>query len=184
MAEPCSISDQANSLCDLPSYLETRWYAIRTRYRFEQKVTDQLRSKGMETYLPLLEETHRWSDRRKAIRTPLFSGYTFAHLQLSAGSRLELVRTEGVLGLITFGPVAVPVPDHQIAEIQAVLSRGVRCSLHAFLQRGQRVRIRGGCLDGIEGILEQKDGEQLVISIEAIQRSIAIRIEGYRLELI
>jgi hypothetical protein len=49
---------------------------------------------------------------------------------------------------------------------------------------GRRVRIRGGCLDGLEGILEQNQEKSLVISIESIQRSVAIKIEGYELELI
>jgi hypothetical protein len=52
------------------------------------------------------------------------------------------------------------------------------------LKVGQAVRIRGGCLDGIEGILEQSGDRNLVISIASIQRSISIAIEGYELELI
>jgi hypothetical protein len=56
--------------------------------------------------------------------------------------------------------------------------------LSPFLTAGQRVRIRGGCLDGLEGILKENDASHLVISIESIQRSVAVQIEGYELELI
>jgi len=50
---------------------------------------------------------------------------------------------------------------------------------------GQRVRIRGGCLNGVEGILAAKNSDQsLVVSIELIQRSVAVRIDGYDVELI
>ena len=57
------------------------------------------------------------------------------------------------------------------------------CIVHPFLKIGQRVRIRGGALDGMEGILSsfQKD-RYVVVSIDAIQRSLAVRIEGYDLE--
>jgi len=161
-----------------------QWYAIRTRYRFERKVATQLQHKGLETFLPLLEEIHRWSDRQRAISIPLFSGYAFVHLELSSARRLELLRTEGVIGLITFGAAATPVPAKQIADLQWLLSKKVPCSLHPFLKVGQKVRIRGGCLDGLEGILEQSGEKNLVISIESIERSVAIRIEGYELELI
>jgi hypothetical protein len=48
------------------------------------------------------------------------------------------------------------------------------------LKIGQRVRIRGGSLDGVEGILTRFNGESgLVISIDGISRSLALRIEGY-----
>jgi transcription antitermination factor NusG len=161
-----------------------QWYSIQTRYRFERKVTTQLQHKGLQTFLPLLEEFHRWSDRRQPIYVPLFSGYTFARFELSGGLRMELLHTEGVLGLISFRGEAIPIPAKQIDDLQKLLSEKVPCLLHAFLKVGQRVRIRGGCLDGLEGILEQRGEKNLVISIESIQRSIAITIEGYELEMI
>ena len=65
-----------------------------------------------------------------------------------------------------------------------LLSQKVPCALHAFLKIGQQVRIRGGCLDGLVGILEQSGQKNLIISIESIQRSVAIKIEGYELELV
>jgi transcription antitermination factor NusG len=161
-----------------------QWYSVQTRYRFERKVTAQLQHKGLQTFLPLLEEFHRWSDRRQPIYVPLFSGYTFARFELSAAVRTELLHTEGVLGLISFRGEATPIPAKQIDDLQKLLSEKAPCSLHAFLKVGQRVRIRGGCLDGLEGILEQSGDQNLVISIESIQRAVAITIEGYELEMI
>jgi transcription antitermination factor NusG len=98
--------------------------------------------------------------------------------------RMELLHTEGVIGLISFGGEAIPIPAKQIDDLQKLLSQKVPCSLHAFLKAGQHVRIRGGCLDGLEGILEQQGDKNLVISIESIQRAVALTIEGYELEMI
>jgi len=51
---------------------------------------------------------------------------------------------------------------------------------HPYLRVGQRVRVRGGSLDGVEGILVAQDEKRnLVISVEPIQRSLSVRIEGY-----
>ena len=168
-----------------PQTLEAaQWYAILTRYRFEKKVIAHLANKGVETFLPLLEEIHRCSDRRKALQIPLFPGYAFVWLSLSCPSRLEVLRTEGVLRFVAFGGDTNPVPAKQIEDLKKLLSHKVPCSLHAFLTLGRQVRIRGGCLDGLEGILEQNEEKSLVISIESIQRSVAIKIEGYELELV
>jgi transcription antitermination factor NusG len=48
---------------------------------------------------------------------------------------------------------------------------------------GQRVRIKGGSLDGVEGILSARDEDKsLVVSVELIQRSLSVRISGYAVE--
>jgi len=161
-----------------------RWYALQTRYKYEKKVSAQLSRLGWETFLPLLNGTHQWSDRRKKIATPLFPGYTFVQLNAQSLIQKKFLRTDGVLGLISFAGNAVPVPREQVESLRRILSINVPFSLHPFLKAGQRVRIRGGCLDKLEGRLLQADGKKLVISIACIQQAIAISIEGYDLQLL
>jgi len=163
---------------------QVQWYAIQTRYRFERSVMKQLQSQGVKTYLPLLEELHAWSDRSKAVDTPLFSGYGFVRMDLSSGARVGILHTRGVIGFVSFAGEAIPIPVEQITALQMLLSTKVPCALHAFLKIGQRVRILGGCLAGLEGILEESGPKNMVISISCIQRSVAIKVEGYQLELV
>ena len=160
------------------------WYAIRTRYRFERRVTTKLQNQGWQTFLPLFRTTHRWSDRQKRLETPLFPGYLFVRLDTSALNKKQFLKNEGIIGLITFGGAPVPVPDRQIDDLQRLLSQNVPCALHPFLRVGHKVRIRGGCLDGLEGILEETGHKRLVISIESIQKAVALKIEGYDVQLI
>jgi transcriptional antiterminator RfaH len=171
-------------LSGLQLFPGAQWYAVQIRYRCERKVNAQLEHKGMETFLPLLDEIHRWSDRRQIVGMPLFSGYSFIRLEMSPLLRREVLRTAGVIGLITVAGVAAPIPGKQIEDVRQLLAQKIPCALHAFLKIGQQVRIRGGCLDKLEGILEERTEKNLVISIGSIQRSVAIRIEGYELELI
>ncbi len=172
----------------LPEALEERlsptapWYVVQTRYRFESKVAAELQAKGVETFLPLWNETHRWSDRQKIISLPLFSGYVFVRFHPSAPWRTRVLRTEGVIGFVQVHGDASPIPARQIDDLRRLLAQKLPCALHAFLRVGQRVRIRGGCLDGLEGILAQSSQKTLVISIESIQRSVAVTIAGYELE--
>ncbi|MGH9547667.1 MAG: UpxY family transcription antiterminator [Terriglobales bacterium] len=161
---------------------EAPWYVVQTRYRFESKVAAQLQGKGVETFLPVLNETHRWSDRQKVISLPLFSGYVFVRLPRSTPARTKVLHTEGVMGFVQVHGDASPIPSRQIDDLRRLLAHQLPCALHAFLKIGQRVRIRGGCLDGLEGILAQSTQKTLVISIECIERSVAVRIEGYELE--
>lgn len=164
---------------------EPCWYAIQTRCRFEKKAATQLQNKGIETFLPLVKQVHRWSDRRQVVEQPLFPGYGFVRLSDSPACRLRVLQTVGVSGFVMMNGFPVPVPEQQLEDVRLLLAHEIACRAYPFLKAGQRVRIRGGCLDALEGILvsENKD-HSLVISIESIQRSLAIRIEGYDVEAV
>ncbi len=76
-----------------------------------------------------------------------------------------------------------PIPDEQIDALRTVVTQQVPWSAHPFLKIGQRVRIRGGSLEGVEGVLLSRNGDRtLIISVDAIQRSLAVRVEGYDVE--
>jgi len=79
--------------------------------------------------------------------------------------------------------LGLAIPEEQIHAIQSIVEARVSFGPYAFLTNRQKVRIIGGSLDGIKGIISEKKGEaSLVISIELIQRSVAIRVEGFRVE--
>ncbi|HEY7097863.1 MAG TPA: UpxY family transcription antiterminator [Terriglobales bacterium] len=160
------------------------WYGVQTRYRAEKKVAAQLGKKGLETYLPVIAQTHTWSDRRKLIEVPLFSGYVFLRMNLSKETLDRVLKTQGFIRLVSFGGEAAPIPSKQIEDLRRLLASKSPCTLHAFLKVGQRVRIRGGCLDGLEGILAESTKKKLVISIACIKQAVAVQIDGYQLELV
>jgi transcription antitermination factor NusG len=162
---------------------EPRWYAIHTRARHEKSVTAQLQHIGVTTFLPLIRQTHRWSDRQKTIQCVLFDCYTFVCLQAYSQKHFHIVKTPGVIGFVGVRGVGLPLPEKEIEDIRTLLANSIPCSPYPFLGTGRRVRIRGGCMDGLEGILVAKNSDQsLVVSIDMIQRSVAVRIDGYGVE--
>jgi transcription antitermination factor NusG len=159
------------------------WFAVQTWPRYEKRIASQLQEKGVEVFLPLLHERHQWSDRRTVVHAPLFPSYVFVRIADTPSTRVPVLRTSGVARFVGGRNTGSPIPDSEIESIQAVLSNGAAYREHPFLNIGQRVRIRGGSLDGVEGILAAKsDGASLLVSIEIIQRSLAVRIAGYHVE--
>ena len=162
-----------------------QWYAVHTRSQHEKAVVNQLERRGIETFLPLISETHRWSDRQKIVHLPLFSCYAFVRIRPLPELWYKVVQTNGVLRIVGVRGTGTPIPESQIESLRTVLSGDVPHVLCPFLQLGQRVRVRGGALDGIEGLLVARNGDRtLVISVEPIQRSIAVRIDQYQVEAI
>ncbi len=160
-----------------------RWYAVQTRARHEKLVEHRLHERGVATFLPLVTEVHRWSDRKKVVQLPLFSCYVFARFAPTNTDRLRVLRVDGVLNLVGARGEGTPIPEDQIESVRMVVQEHQNWSSHPFLRVGQRVRVRSGALAGMEGILVSNDGgRSIVISIDAIQRSLAVRLEGYEVE--
>jgi transcription antitermination factor NusG len=156
------------------------WYAVRTRSRHEKKIASELRDKGVGHFLPLQTQVHRWSDRNKQVQVPLFPGYLFVRTVPLPEARVSVLRTPGVVGFVGDQGKGTPIPDKQIEDIQTILEQNIQFSLHPFLNINQRVRIRGGCLDGVEGVLVGMNSDlSLVVSVDLIKRSMAIRVSGY-----
>jgi transcription antitermination factor NusG len=163
--------------------VEPQWFAIHTRSQHEKSVTAQLQDQGFTTFLPLVTQLHRWSDRRKLVRLPLFSCYTFLFMPFVPELWAKVLRVNGVLSFVGVRGQGVPIPEMQMESIRTILASNAPYTLCPYLKVGQRVRIRGGALDGIEGILVARNGDRtVVISVEPIQRSLAVRIGDYQVD--
>lgn len=180
------ISELTSALAIVQAVKEhPRWYALQTYPRREKRVATQLQQKEVTSFLPLISQVHRWSDRRKTIQVPLFPGYVFVRVVATVETRLAVLRTSSVVGLVGNGGSGLPIPDRQIEDIQKVLAHKIPCVLYPFLRVGQRVRIHGGSLEGLEGILVACNSDRsVVVSVEAIHQSLAIRIDGYDVEIL
>lgn len=164
---------------------EGNWYAIHTRSRHEKWVAKQLEGKGIFTFLPLLQEIHGWSDRRIRVEVPMFNCYAFVRITQSAEVRMKILRTPGVLRFVGNENQGTAIPDGEIENLRIAIREKIPCAGHPYVRVGQRVRVRGGSLEGIEGIIARHGGDQsLVLSVELLQRSISIRLEGYEIELV
>jgi transcription termination/antitermination protein NusG len=162
---------------------EVFWFAVQTRPRHEKKVNSGLGDKGIQSFLPLFPERRRWSDRYQWVDTPVFSQYLFVRLPMSLESRVRVLQTAGVVQFVGALGKGTPIPDEQIENLRTIVAQRIPIRVHEFLRVGERVRIRGGALDGIEGILaEVKNDKSLVISIDLIEKSLAIRIQGFEVE--
>jgi len=166
-----------------PAAEAAQWYAVLTRSRHEKKVHAAFCAEGVNSFLPLLSEVHKWSDRRQLVEVPLFPCYVFVCIPSSPAARLPVLRTLGVISFVGVHGNGTPIPASQIEDLRTAIVHHIPLDPHPYLKVGQRVRVRGGCLDGMEGILSVKAGaRRVVISIDTIEKSLALSVDGYDLE--
>jgi transcription antitermination factor NusG len=156
---------------------------VQTYAKHEKRVASQLILRDVENYLPLVSRLHQWSDRRKEVELPLFPCYIFVRITPSAEHQVQVLQVGGVIGFVGRGRLGVPIPDNQIEDIRTLLRNKISLDPYPFLKIGQRVRIRGSSLDGIEGILVRRNGmRRLVISVDNLERSLSLCVEGLEVE--
>ncbi len=156
---------------------EPHWYVLATRHHHEKKVNERLQQKGVTCYLPLYSTYHDWSDRKKKVLEPLFSCYVFVNMALK--ERFTILQTEGVIRLVSFNHIPVPIPEKQINSIRQLLGETISIEKVDYWVVGQEVEVIGGPLKGIQGVLQKikNQSSKLVIAIEAFRQGIAVEID-------
>lgn len=161
------------------------WYAVWTRSRHEHVAERGLKRKGLTVFLPTVQRPSCRTDRRKMLDCPLFPGYLFFYGMGDPAIQLLVLQTPGVvriLGEHTNGFTSVP--EEQVEAIKKLLCSGLVFAAVPYLRLGERVRIKDGPLVGVEGIIQEYNARKsrVVVSVDLLQRSVAVELEGWRLE--
>jgi transcription antitermination factor NusG len=153
------------------------WFAVQAKTTHEKRVASLLSYQNYECFLPLYTCRRRWSDRIKQVELALFPGYVFCRFDHHL--RGPILRTPSVTGVVGIGGKPAPIDPAEIAAIERAASSGLGVRPHPFLQVGQHVRIEGGALDGLEGlIVDTSRRNRLVISVTLLQRSVSVDIDS------
>lgn len=157
--------------------MEPAWFAVLTRGRHERTVYDQLRRKGLESFLPTIARWSRWRDRRKLIEWPLFPSYCF--VRFGAHHLLAVRSCVGVVHIVSCGDRPAPVPDVEIDSIRQLLATTLRYDPCPFVREGAMVEVTHGPLAGVRGRLVHKGPDtRLVLAIEMLGRAVSVGIHA------
>jgi transcription antitermination factor NusG len=154
------------------------WFAVQVRPRHELTTATILRNKGLEEFVPIYISRRQWSDRKKDLVLPLFTGYVFCNFSIE--DKLTVVTTPGVIRIVGSSRGPSPIADHEIASIKTAAQLPAKVHPYPYLAIGTRVKVREGPFAGLEGILANyKNRSQLVLSLDLVQRSMAIEVDSH-----
>jgi transcription antitermination factor NusG len=152
------------------------WFALTAKSRHEKMVAENLRGKGLESFVPLYRARRQWTDRIQSVDLPLFPGYVFC--RFAYASRLPVLNTPGVTSVVSFSDVPTPVTDDEISRIRTIQASGLPSQPWPYVRVGQKARIEWGSLAGLEGVLiREKDALRVVVSVELLRRAVAVEID-------
>lgn len=163
---------------------ELKWYVLYTTSRAEKKVAERLREKGLEVYLPIIEELRQWSDRKKKVQKALFNGYLF--VKTSRANLWESLQVPGAVKFVHFAGEHATVRQEEIETIQRILETGVAVETESGeIEKGQSVKIIGGALEGMEGeCINKGNKDYFIIRIPGIAQNMLVNIPRKFLQVV
>lgn len=158
-----------------------QWIALMVKPQSEQVVQRYLTEFGVEAYVPLHRVRRRWSDRIKTLDVALFPRYVFCRSAFE--NRFTVLRAPGMQAIVSFGGVPARIPDSEIEAIKRLIASNAPLGPWPYLSVGTAAKICAGPLAGLEGIVvREKSGCRMVVSVDALQRSVAVEVEESLLE--
>ena len=137
-----------------------RWYVALVRMHHEKKVSERLSKMGIDSFVPVQQQIHQWSDRRKLVDTVLLPMMVFVHV--TPKERMEVLSFSTVSRYMVMRGESTPavIPDEQMARFRFMLdySDEAVCMNDSPLARGEKVRVIKGPLSGLVGELDMPIG--------------------------
>jgi len=158
---------------------EARWMVCHTKPRCEKKFSALLTAEKVEHYLPLIESVKRYGAQTKRFTKPLFAGYVFAKVVLENKARIY---QQDLLARV------IPVVDEakllrQMEDVRTLVASGLELTLRPLIQRGTRVRVTGGPLWGLEGVVDDPANPQgIIVAVDVLQQGLHVRMSLENIE--
>jgi transcriptional antiterminator NusG len=155
------------------------WWLLHTKSRQEKMVAEQLCTRRVPHFLPVVQKTSLSRGRTRTATLPLFTGYLF--LWGNDRSRLHALQTNRVCKItrVTEGEQL----RSDLRQIAKLISLGIPLTAEARLATGQRFRVKSGKFVDFEGtVIKRSDKTHLFVAVEYMQTGVSMKIEDYLLE--
>jgi transcription antitermination factor NusG len=160
---------------------ERLWYAVFTLSQNERSAARYLETCEIESFVPTYETVRVWKNRQRVkVVQALFPTYFFVRMRSTEHS--TVLRTPGVRRIVGNHKGPSPLPGAEIEFLRSQII-GEKIEPYTDLVVGERVRIKSGAMQGLQGVLvRKKNGLRFVLTIELINQHAAIEVAADELE--
>ncbi len=159
------------------------WYVVYTYPNTEKKVCNELNKREITAYLPTIEVTRQWSDRKKKLEVPLFPNYLF--VKITSIKMWMVLAVKGVVKFVSFDNAPKVVQDSEISWVRKLIQGTGILGREASPCKGDKVQVTQGPLSGLVGRVSSDKGlTRLFVELEALQQFVSVEINADLLQKI
>ncbi len=156
-----------------------RWWVVHTKARQEKSVARELLDREIPYFLPQIPKTSVIRGRRRTSYIPLFTGYVFVYG--SERERHESLTTNRVANTLPVNNADELTRD--LLQVWRLIEQNAPLTVEARLRPGDRVRVRGGALAGVEGtVLDRRGKCRVLVAVRLLQQGVSMEIDDFLLE--
>ena len=158
----------------------SRWYAIHTHPKQEDRANNNLVAWDVETFSPKIKT--RYSNPYTGLSTfvskPMFPRYIFASFETDK-LLSKVLFTRGVHSVVSFGGIPAEVNEEIISFIQSQVAEDGFVRVGEQLKTGDQVVIKDGPLRNLTGVFERqvKGSDRVLILLSAIDYQGSVIVE-------
>jgi hypothetical protein len=158
---------------------ERCWWAVYTKARNEKALARQLHAYEIPFYLPLVGSDRLIRGKRVRYHVPLFSGHLFVFA--SSEERVAALTTNRISRTLAVEDGRVLACD--LLHLRRLIDSGAPVTVERQLSRGDRVRIKSGAVEGVEGTVIRRAGRtRLLVAVTFLQQGASMEIEDFQVE--
>jgi transcription antitermination factor NusG len=157
------------------------WFVLRTKSRQEKILANELRNRGIASFLPIVTCTKYYGGRKASVELPVFPGYLF--LRGDVDEAYEADRTRRVAQIIKVADQGRI--DRELRNIYLALCGGAPLDPFPYLRAGVSVEVREGPFRGLCGVIEPGGRrDRLILQVEILGRGVSLEIDASLLDVI
>ncbi|MBO5250519.1 MAG: UpxY family transcription antiterminator [Bacteroidaceae bacterium] len=144
---------------------ERHWYVAYTKLFHERKTAENLQKMGIRSFVPIREEIHQWSQRKKKVMKVLIPQMIFIYA--TPTERLEALTLSAISHYMVLRGEHTPavIPNDQMERFMFMVDYSDE-TIEMFtstLEIGQTVKVIKGPLNGLKGELVEIEGKSKVV---------------------
>jgi len=152
------------------------WWAAHTKARFEKAFARDMSCHGIGYFLPMLKKTTYSGGRKRHVMMPLFTSYVFVcgtevdrYTALRTNRLCQIIEVNDQDGLI-----------QELSRIEKALLNKAVVDRYQHLPIGKRCRISAGPMEGIEGVIIERNNAKahMVLEVSILGQSAVVEIDA------
>ena len=151
-----------------------RWWAVYTKARQEKALARDLLAHSVPFYLPMASQRRLYRGETRNSHLPLFTGYLFLHGD--DDFRRLCLETNRAVHVLS-------VPDgnelrQDLQRVRSLILARMPLTVESHFSPGRRVRIRAGSLMGLEGVIDARRGDRLIVAVRFLNQGVSVAIDS------
>ncbi|MBE6223861.1 MAG: UpxY family transcription antiterminator [Bacteroidales bacterium] len=167
-----------------------QWFAMRATYKRELLARDYLVERGIDVFVPLRKVVKKVRGIKRKLTVPAINSLIFVHARKEElqEAKFGVDYLQYLTRKLDGRSIPIIVPDRQMEQFRQVveddtIDKTFYAPGELDLAKGTKVRVHGGPMDGIEGVLLKVKGKRARQFTMEVEGTIAMstKVENFHL---